>query len=126
MYERGGEQTAEGVLCKTRDIDANVKSENWTHIRGTDKQFCDGTKNCEAGWDETDSCGTIIVTGSDGRDGVYQTEHPTFDNRNPYIQQSGGNIIFRKGGRWVLGEGNSSEEATTIYKSEKSKYPDSK
>ena len=116
MYERGGEQTAEGVLCKTRDIDANVKSENWTHIRGTDDQFCDKTKNCENGLDEPDFCQRVIVSGSGAKDGVYKTTSPT-----TYKQQGGNNIIFMAANnRWMIAEGPNPQNASVLYKTRES------
>ena len=100
-------------------VNYGQRNEKWAHIRWTDEQFCDGTKHCENAIDEPDGCRMMIVTGSDGRDGIYRTERPTPDNRNPYVQEGGrGNIIFRKGDGWVLGDGTS-DDATVVYKSEK-------
>ena len=112
MYEKGGEQTAGGILCKIRDLDSEWNSEEWTHIRWTDEQFCDKTKNCENGLDEPDFCQQVLITGSDARDGVYiRTGIDT------YKQGGGDNIIFKEGKRWAIVEGSNQSDAVAMYKS---------
>ena len=56
MYARGGEQAADGIVCKIKDINPDFKSEEWMHIMWMDKQICDKTKNCERGLDEPEGC----------------------------------------------------------------------
>ena len=109
MYQRGGEQTADGILCKVKDLDSR-----WTHIRWTDEQMCDRTKNCENEMDEPDFCQKVVIVGSDARDGVYVTT-----SLDTYKQRNGSNIIFKEGNnRWVIAEGSS--DAVAKYKSEES------
>ena len=105
MYERSGEETTNGIICKVRDT-------LWTHMRWKDKEFCDGIKNCEVGLDEPEGCKqpVVVITGSDGRDGLY--------NRNGrYKQENGHNIIFKKNNRWVIAEGSNQKDAVVLYKS---------
>ena len=64
IFQRGGEQRDDGILCRTRVTDSDYKSEEWTHIRWSDEQMCDKTKNCMNGLDEPEVCQPVIVTGS--------------------------------------------------------------
>ena len=98
MCQRGGERTSEGVLCKTKDLDSDYKSEEWTHIIWTDEQMCDGTTNCENGMDEPEELcqQEVVVTGSEGRDGVYEYRN------GGYKSEIGKNIIFKKDNVWAL------------------------
>ena len=52
FYKKGGEKRDDGIVCKIRDMKAEYKSEEWTHMRPTDEKFCDKTRNCENGLDE--------------------------------------------------------------------------
>ena len=109
MYKRGGEQTADGILCNTGE--KVFRGEQWTHIRWTDDQFCDGTKNCMNGLDEPEGCQRVVVTGSNGMDGLFKTRTTS----SIYKQEGGTFIIFNDGGRWKLGKGLSPEQAVVHY-----------
>ena len=114
IYEKGGEPRDDGIVCKTRDQDSGNNGE-WKYISWTDKQICDGTKNCENGLDEPEGCKrpVVVVVGSDGKDGVY--------NRNSrYKQENGHNTIFKQGNSWVIAEGTNQLKAVVLYKSGKS------
>ena len=121
MYQKGGEQTINGIVCTVRDIVTYYKSEVWTHIRWTDDQFCDKTKNCEAGLDEPDGCQrpvvVVIVTGTGGRDGVF-IKTTTSDI---FKQMDRSNIIFKAANnRWVIAEGPNPQNATVLFKTRES------
>ena len=123
MFQRGGEQTTLGIVCKTTVIDSPYKrnGDEWTHIRWTDEQFCDKTKNCEAGLDELEGCQrpvvVVIVTGSNGRDGVF-IKTTTSDI---YKQMDRSNIIFKAANnRWVIADGPNLQNATVHFKARES------
>ena len=117
MYQRGGELTADGILCKVKDLNSFFKSEEWRHIRWSDEQMCDGTKNCENGMDELElGCHQqVVVATSEGRDGIF------IYRNGRYKQEDGHSIIFKQGNRWVIAEGSNRREAVVIYKSKESK-----
>ena len=78
MYYEGKTANDNGFICKVRDIKSGGSSEDWSeewsHIRWTDEQICDKTKNCENGLDEQEEIcqqQVVVVIGSDGMDGVY-------------------------------------------------------
>ena len=56
MFDRGGGQTAGGLVCKIRGLDSDWSSEEWKHMTWADEQMCDRTKNCENGLDEPVDC----------------------------------------------------------------------
>ena len=116
FYEKGGEKRDDGIVCKIREMNSEYKSEEWAHIRWTDEEFCDKTKNCENGLDEPEGVcqQQVVVTGSDGRDGVYNYRN------GGYKQEDGHNIIFKKGSIWVIAEGTNRKEAVVLYKSKES------
>ena len=114
MFDRGGGQTAGGLVCKIRGLDSDWSSEEWKHMTWADEQMCDRTKNCENGLDEPVDCERFLVTGSDARDGVYAK-----NSLGTYKQQNGRNIIFMDAdNRWTIAEGPSRDNATVHYKAE--------